>query len=196
MRAAGLILAAGESRRMGRAKALLELDGRSFARLGVELLLAGGCAEVILVEGAHDLRARVGELPATARWVVNERWPLGPLSSIQAGLAALEAEVDALVVHHVERPRVRPETVRALLDGLARDPGTCWQPRVDGRSGHPLVWPAAAFGELATLDPRTDTARTLLRSPEWSPRRRKLDCDDLGALDNIDRPEDLAALKS
>lgn len=194
---AALILAGGESRRMGVAKATLELDGRSFVARAIELLRAVGCAPVLVVDGAHVLAdaAIVG-----AQRVHNTDWQLGPLSSLQVGLKRalaledqLEARLDAVVVHPVERPRVRVDTLEALLAGLAREPDAIWQPTHAGQSGHPIVWPRVCFDELLALDPARETARTLVRGRAAS-RRRKLEVDDAGVLDNIDTPADVAAL--
>ncbi|KIG13788.1 CTP:molybdopterin cytidylyltransferase [Enhygromyxa salina] len=196
-RVAGLILAGGASQRMGRAKALLEFEGRPFVGIGVELLRQAGCAWVLVVDGAHPLDPHAGAI-AGAELVHNHRWQLGPLSSLQCGLArALELEplLDAVLVHHVERPRVRPQTVSALLASAAAEPDCVWQPSHAGRSGHPLLWPRALFQALASLDPRHETARTLIRGAA-SGQRRKLEVDDEGVLDNIDTPDQLARLSS
>lgn len=197
LRCAGLILAAGESRRMGQPKALLELDGRSFLARGVELLRAGGCARVLVIDGAHRLDPeRVAELGAEL--VHNSRWTLGPLSSLHAGLDALTISgsepPDVLVVHHVERPRVQAETLHRLLAAMAEAPACLWQPSYGGRSGHPMLWPRGLFGALRGLDPRQDTARTLVRGAA-AQLRRKLEVEDAGVLDNIDTPAELAALR-
>ena len=193
-RVAGLILAAGASARMGRVKALVELEGRSFLAHGLELLRRAGCRPLVVVEGAHGL----GPLPdPEATLVHNPRWQLGPLSSLQAGLAVLaQTEVDGAVVHHVERPRVRVETVRALIRAFASEPQVYWQPRHAGRSGHPVLWPASLFAELAARDPAVASARELLSRPEIAVLRRKLEVDDPGVLDNIDTPAQLEELHS
>jgi molybdenum cofactor cytidylyltransferase len=187
---AGLILAAGESRRMGQPKALLELEGRSFVARGIELLGAAGCAPVLVVDGAHRLAGLDVEV------VHNEAWDRGPLSSLQAGLRralVLAPTIDAVLVHHVERPRVRVETLAALLAGYTREPDMVWQPTYEGRSGHPLVWPRTLFEQLLALDPSHSSARELLRGSAAT-RRRKLELDDPGVLDNFDTPDDLARL--
>jgi CTP:molybdopterin cytidylyltransferase MocA len=187
-----LILAGGASQRMGQAKALLEFEGRTFVGIGVELLRQAGCAPVLVVDGAHRLGPLVG-----AERVHNVGWQHGPLSSLQLGLARaleLEPNLDALLVHHVERPRIQAQTVVALLAAANAEPECVWQPSFAGRSGHPLVWPRALFGALSSLDAGSDTARTLLRGPA-STARRKLEVDDPGVLDNIDTPEQLAALR-
>ena len=179
MRVAGLILAAGESARMGRPKATLELDGRSFVELGVATLRAAGCSPVLIVDGAHRLDAL-----DHASVVHNAQWHRGPLSSLQVGLRealAREPRLDAVVVHHVERPRVRAQTVRALLEASRGSPACIWQPCHGGRSGHPLLWPCALFEALLHLDPSHETARALTRGAAAS-QRRKLEVDDPGVL--------------
>lgn len=188
---AGLVLAGGASERMGRPKALLELGGRSFVARGVALLREAGCAPVLVVDGAHRL-----EPIADAESIHNPDWRQGPLASLQAGLRhalALEPALDGLVVHHVERPAVRSETVRALIAAHADAPACLWQPTHDARSGHPVLWPRGLFESLLALDPTRETARTLVRGPASS-LCRKLEVNDPGVLDNIDTPQRLARL--
>lgn len=194
-RIGALILAGGASARMGRAKALLEWRGRSFVAAGVELVRAVGCAPVIVIDGAHRLDPELPEL-AGIELAHNEQWELGPLASMQVGLRralALEPALAGLLTHHVERPRVRVETIAALVAAFLEQPDLLWQPSVGGRSGHPMLWPRALFEPLLALDPAHESARTLVRGPAAG-LRRKLEVDDLGVLDNIDTPADLARL--
>jgi molybdenum cofactor cytidylyltransferase len=188
---AALILAGGASVRMGRPKALLEFRGRSFLACGVEVVRAAGCAPVIVVDGAH----RLPEFDGVER-VHNEHWQHGPLASLQVGLRralAIDPALAGLLVHHVERPRVRVETIAALLEAHAAEPDRLWQVCVGGRSGHPMLWPRGLFEALLGLDPTRESARTLVRGAA-AERRRKLEVDDLGVLDNIDTPDDFARL--
>jgi molybdenum cofactor cytidylyltransferase len=191
VRVGGLILAGGESRRMGRPKALLELGERSFVAIAIELLRDAGCAPVLVVDGAHRLAGLVD-----VEVVHNGEWQRGPLSSLQVGLrhALVRApEIAALVVHRVEQPRVRVQTVRSLLDALITEPDCVWQPTYSTRSGHPVVWPRVLFDELLALDPSETTARELLRGSA-AVSRRKLEGDDPGVLDNVDAPDDFEQL--
>lgn len=192
MRVGGLILAAGESRRMGSPKALLELEGRTFVAIAIELLRDAGCAPVLVVDGAHRLDGL-----SAVEIVHNLEWERGPLSSLQTGLRralVLAPELAALVVQRVEQPRMKVETVRALLAASAREPECIWQPMHQGRSGHPVLWPRSLFAELLALDPNIASARDLSRGVAAA-RRRKIECDDPGVLDNCDTPDDLARLR-
>jgi molybdenum cofactor cytidylyltransferase len=196
MRVAALVLAAGAAARMGKVKALLPLGELSLLARAIALVRAGGCDPVIVVEGAHPLDAEPALREADVVRAFNPDWPLGPLSSLQVGLrAALErGEIDGLLVHHVERPRVRPATIATLLSGLAREPDTIGQPQFESRSGHPVLWPRGCFCDLLALDPACASARDVLQMPQHAGRRRKLACNDPGVLDNIDTPDDYERL--
>jgi len=177
---------------MGRPKALLEYEGRSFVARGVAMVRAAGCSPVLVVDGAH----RLDGLIEPGLLVHNERWELGPLASVQAGLRhalTLEPALAGLLVHPVERPRVQAATISGLLAGSSAEPEGLWQPVHAGRSGHPMVWPRILFHALLNLDPAHHSARSLVRGAAAG-MRRKLEVDDPGVLENIDSPEDLARL--
>ena len=186
---AAVVLAAGASTRMGRPKALLRHQGRSFVACAVELARAAGCAPIVVVTGAQPL---ADEPLAPAVRVHNERWQLGQLSSLQRGLAALPAGASGVLVLTVDRPHVQPATVAALVAAFRGAPTFAWQPEHAGRRGHPQIYPAALLPALAALPPERDP-RELLRS--HAALRRTLAVDDPAILDNLDTPQDLARLR-
>lgn len=196
---AALIMAGGASARMGRPKALLEYAGRSFLAHAVATIRAGGCSPVLVIDGAHRLERQLqSELEGLREIVHNDRWELGPLSSVQAGLRRalrLEPALAGLLVHPVERPRVQVATISGLIAAFTAEPEGLWQPVHAGHSGHPMLWPRALFDALLDLDPALHSARTLVRGAAAS-RRRKLEVVDPGVLENIDTPAELAGLRS
>ena len=112
----GLILAGGESRRMGSPKALLEFQGETFLDRLIGLF-SRRCSPVIAVLGAqHEIvRAglrRVGE----ALLVQNPDFRLGQLTSMQCGLLAVPADADGVLFTLVDHPAVAPATIAALID--------------------------------------------------------------------------------
>ena len=187
---AAIVLAAGASTRMGRPKALLVHGERSFVACAVDLAATAGCAPIVVVTGAQAIRE-----PLAATLVHNDTWPLGQLSSLQRGLAAIaESAGDAsgVLVLTVDRPHLRPTTIAALVAAFRAAPECIWQPEHAGQRGHPRVWPAALLPALRALPPDGDP-RPLLR--EHAASRRSLTVDDPATLDNLDRPEDLARLR-
>lgn len=184
---AGIILAAGESSRMGTPKALLDYRGETFVGRLVRVLGANS-QPVLVVLGYHAdvIRKKV---PADAHVVVNLDPSRGQLSSLQTGLAALPAEADGFAFIPVDSPAVESDTVAKLIQAFdRRDPSTLFViPRQSGRRGHPVVAARSIAAEFLALPPtprrakwstRTWTARsmsmwtTTASSPMWTIRRR------------------------
>jgi len=190
----GLVLGAGASQRMGTPKAGLRWRGRTFVDLAVRALADGGATPVVVVTGALDPEAMAEHLRADATVVHNARWRDGPTGSLQVGLRRAQAHEGcaAVVLHTLDRPRVRGATVRTLLDAWRSTPGVVWQPRHDGHPGHPVLWPAEAFAHLLALGP-DQTRRDVLEGP-FADRHHLVDVDDPGVVDNVDDPNALAGL--
>lgn len=163
VRAAGVLLAAGAGRRFGRPKALVELDGQTLAARGVQLLRAGGCDPILVVEGAAPLRQ---ELPADVWIMPNPDWGTGMGSSLRVGLRALTAsapaEVAAAVVVLVDQPWVVPEAVIAVRAGFDPDRIVLADyPAPAGRS-HPVVIPRPLWEPVAATAHGDTGARSFM----------------------------------
>ena len=149
---AGIVLAAGTSSRMGRQKLLLPVgEGQSLVRRSVEQVLAVGLDAVVVVLGrdAEAVAAALAGLPV--RTVVNPRYADGQSTSLRAGLEALPAGTEAVVIALGDQPLPDPRLVGRLVD-VFRGSG---QPIVlaryrDGR-GHPVLFAATVFDELRAL---------------------------------------------
>ena len=179
---AGLILAAGESRRMGFPKALLRYREETFLdRLAG--LFAARCSPVIVVLGAEAERIRVNGHPA-ATFVVNPNWARGQTTSMQCGLRAVPPEADGVLFTLVDHPAIAPATIDALLDGPRA--ALLRVPRYHGRRGHPIWFSRDIVPEFLAL-PETGAARDVVRS--HSAQTEFLDVDDPGILADIDDPE-------
>ena len=184
---AGLLLAAGAGRRMGRAKALVELDGEPLVRRGIRLLTDGGCAPVVVVVGACADEVRL--LCGGAQTVEATDWASGMGASLRAGLAALDT--DACVVALVDQPRVTPAAVERLR-GAHRDGAAAAVATYDGRPRNPVLLDRSVWDDVARAAVGDEGARSWLRAhPQLVVR---VDCTDVGAPDDLDTPQDLAAL--
>jgi len=182
---AGLLLAAGEGRRMGVPKALLRRDdGLSWAEASRRALLDGGCEEVIVVLGAaaDEASRLLGDVPV----VVAEDWRSGMGASLAAGLRELRSgSASAALVHLVDLPDVDERVVARLLSH-AEDEGALARAVYRGRPGHPVLigrghWAAIMAG------PPSEGARGYLADRNVL----EVECGDLATGRDRDRPGDL-----
>lgn len=184
MNAAGLILAAGESRRMGSPKALLEFQGETFLDRLIGLF-SRHCAPVIAVLGGQreSIRAalrRAGE----ALLVENPDFRLGQLTSMQCGLRAVPADADAVLFTLVDHPAVQPDTIARLISAGTRAPLRI--PRCGGRRGHPIWFAKSLIPEFLAL-PAGSPAKDIVT--RHAGEIAYLDVDDPGILADVDDPE-------
>jgi len=190
----GIILAAGSSSRMGRPKALLPIGQDLFVTRVCRTLRDAGVDDLVVVAGPEheaiaDALAAAG-LPA--RVVENRRRDEGQLSSVLAGLAVADRPgVDAVLVHLVDAPLVRPETARAVLDAYFRTHAPVVRPAVGGRHGHPVLFARSVFDQLRRADPGVG-ARGVVQA--HAADVCNVPVDDEGACRDIDTPEDYARL--
>src|SRR5579871_2611305 len=136
-RLGAIILAAGGSTRMGRAKPLLEWDGRPLVARAAEAALGGGASPVIVVLGAEAERVRPCLSGLTLQAVVNPQWPTGMASSLRCGLRALLAaapDIGALLVAPCDQPALSADIV-ARLSALHAATGRIAAARYQGRNG-------------------------------------------------------------
>jgi molybdenum cofactor guanylyltransferase len=144
-RAVGAVLCGGASRRMGRDKALVEVDGVALARRVADALRAGGCPSVLAIGGDAAALAALGLEP------VPDRWPgEGPLGGLATALAATSAVGgDRLVLAPCDLLHPSPVAVAALLDGLDDDVAA-----VAVRVGERVQWLPSAWRLTAGLADR------------------------------------------
>ena len=131
-----LILAAGNSSRMGTLKPLLPLDGETVLERVIDIFHAAGVGEVVVVVG-HAADRIVPLLDGkNVSWVLNPAFERGMYSSIQAGVSALKQDCRAFFILPADMPFIRQSTLVALADGLDAKALLC-RPRHDRRRGHP-----------------------------------------------------------
>lgn len=152
-RAAALVLAAGASRRLGRSKALLRLDGRSLLARAVDAAQASRCQAVYVVTRPDDpeLERAVSALPCTNVPCPEAERGMG--HSIAAGVRAIAADrpaFDALVLLLVDQPRIEARHLDALLDALDERRSRAASAYQD-TLGAPAAFDRSCFPALAQL---------------------------------------------
>jgi CTP:molybdopterin cytidylyltransferase MocA len=143
-----IILAAGESTRIGSPKPFLTIGDKTFVEVIVECLNTAGVHNVVVVfNHAHRNQLKEISLPDCS-CIVNTRPDLGQLYSFQLALRALPSGTRAVLLCLVDHPCVRTETYRLLAAESAESPQKILIPTFRGRKGHPVVFPRLLFQEL------------------------------------------------
>ena len=186
----GILLAAGESRRMGSPKALLHYQGETFIARICTAFLSAGVDELIVVLGARaeELRQALPAHPAL-RTVINPRYFQGQLSSLMTGIGVLSPESEAAVVNLVDHPLVTAETIKALIAAFRAAPLPILTAAYQGRRGHPVLFSSQVYGEILAA-PLDQGAKVVVRKDPS--RVREIQLDDPGILADIDTLEDYA----
>lgn len=178
----GIILAAGESRRMGYPKALLPIQGTTFLGHLIETL-RGQVDPLVVVLGAEAERIRAAvAIPGDVAVVVNENYAQGQLSSLKRALRRRDS--DAALVALVDHPCIGPELVALLVRTYYEKRPPLLIPTYHGRRGHPMIFGGELFGELMEA-PLDQGARVVVRRHS----ALELEVEEAGILHDLDDPE-------
>ena len=145
---AALVLAAGESSRMGRPKPLLDIGGITVLERVIRLFRDAGIDDVRVVTGHRPEQLSPLLESLGIQKIHNPGYREGMFSSVVAGVQSLAGTVDGFFVLPVDVPLVRPRTVMALLDAHSENKDRILYPCFHGKRGHPPLIPGSLAGEL------------------------------------------------
>ena len=203
-RVTAVVLAAGESRRMGTNKLLLPWGHTTV--LGQTLANVGAAAvhNVLLVTG-HE-RERVEAMVASEGdghsgksgmsldrqlpMLHNHDYANGMLTSVQTAVRALPPSAEAILIMLGDQPLVATDTLDSLLRAYAATPAGLVAPIYDGRRGNPVIIDRRYFDELLAL-PAGAAPRVLLA--RHASYLLAVEVEDAAVLIDLDRPEEYAS---
>ncbi len=187
MAPAGIVLAAGASRRFGGVKQLAELRGRPLLSYAVEAMLAVPALEpviVVLGHAADEITSAIDFGSATV--VVAAAWDHGQAASLQRGVIAA-GDADAVVITLGDQPFITPQVIAGALDQLAGHDAV--RTTYDGKPGHPVVLSRRVMDAVGGLSGDTGARDLLSRF-----RVREWEAGHLCSAADIDTREELAEL--
>jgi molybdenum cofactor cytidylyltransferase len=182
-----LVLAAGQSKRMGRPKMLLPWGEATVLEKVVATFKAGGIEDILVVTGGD--RERVEALVGnSARTVFNPDFAEGEmLSSVQAGLKGLKSETEAFLIGLGDQPQVQAGSVRSVVEAYRESGASLVVPSFQMRRGHPWLVAHEHWQEILDLRPPASLRDFLGRH---AGHIHYVELDNATILLDLDTPED------
>ena len=190
-RVSAVVLAAGESRRMGTNKLLLPWGETTVLERTLGNVSASGVSETSVVVG-HERELTGPPAEIYGRVLFNPDYATGMLSSAQAAVRALGSSTEAMLVMLGDQPLVGPDIIDTLLAAYAAGPHGLVAPTYGGRRGNPVIIDRRYFAELLALPPEAAPRALLQRHPD---DLLLVEVESDAILHDLDRPEDYERLR-
>jgi molybdenum cofactor cytidylyltransferase len=184
---AALILAAGQSKRMGQPKMLLPWGETTVLGQVVNTFKAAGVEDLLVITGGakEQVETLVGD---SAQTRFNPNYADGEmLSSLMVGLAEVKPEVEAVLVGLGDQPQVQERSVRLVVEEYTKSGASLIVPSFQMRRGHPWLVTRPHWGEILRMSP-PETPRDFLN--RHANEIRYVEVNDPGILKDLDTPED------
>jgi molybdenum cofactor cytidylyltransferase len=150
---AGVVLAAGESKRYGQTKQLLDWHGEPFVRAVTKTALEAGLSPVVVVVGASAENVEFAVKDLNVQIVHNQEWNSGQASSIKSGAKLLQdTAVGGAIFLLVDQPQVTTSILRALVEKHAEALYPIIAPLVLDQRGNPVLFDRSTFPDLLSIE--------------------------------------------
>lgn len=162
-----ILLAAGESKRMGRPKLILTWGDCTIIEKSVDTLLASKIDELIVVLG-YQARAALKRLRARRlKVIINRQYRMGMSTSIRRGLGQVSSKSEAILIALADQPSIETDLINHLIDIYRGNPHGIVLPSYAGKKGHPVIFNRSRYqGEMNTLTGDIGCKPILDRHPE------------------------------
>ena len=146
-----ILLAAGESKRMGRPKQLMPFGESTILEQAIDNLLNSAVSETIVVLGhrAEDLNKTIAAKPV--KIAINPNYQQGMSTSIIAGLNMIDSKAQAVMIALGDQPFVDSQTINTLMEAFTAHNKGIAIPVYQGKRGHPVIFAIRYKDELLRL---------------------------------------------
>jgi len=188
----GIILAAGQARRMGRAKLALPWGRETVIARVVQLAQAAACEPVVVVTGGWAQAVRDALAAYAVHFAWNPEYADGSMTrSLQIGLRHAPPWAEAALIFLGDQPHLPPSLGQAVRAAWPRAAEAIWQPSYHGRRGHPWLLPRRWWPALLAWPPER-TLRAFIQ--HYAIPRYTVPSPNDAILHDMDTPEDYQRL--
>jgi molybdenum cofactor cytidylyltransferase len=188
-----VLLAAGESRRMGSTNKLeLLVQGEALLHRTARILLGSNLNEVVVVTGHEAEKARflLNSLPV--KTVYNENYSEGQMTSVHKGLAALQQPCAGVMICLADQPLLEAQDVNLLIESfLKRTAGSVLVPTYQGKRGNPIILSYEHRDAILAGDRNLGCKRFIEKNPDLV---TTLEMPNNHVVVDLDTPDDYAVL--
>jgi len=188
-----LVLAAGESRRMGRSKQLLPFENQTILETVIDHIVQSTVDETLVVLGSNreKIEEVIKDLPVKS--VYNPSYKEGMLSSAQKGFGLLPEEAEAALIFLGDQPKIPTSVIDQVIRAYHSSEKGIVLPVYDQKRGHPVLISTKYREEVAHLNHQIGLRELIHNHPEDI---LEVDLDSSSILEDIDTPEDYKNLKN
>jgi molybdenum cofactor cytidylyltransferase len=182
-----IILAAGESKRMGKLKPLLRFNDKTFLEQIISVLKLSDVDRITVVLGPEAETIKKSVDLTGVNIVINKNYKKGQLSSLIAAIEKTPKQTDAILVCLVDNPFITEDVVNKIIGKFKETNNPIIVPVFNKKRGHPVLFSRSLFNEL-TNAPEEQGARHVLYSNEE--KILEVETSESGILIGIDTPDD------
>jgi molybdenum cofactor cytidylyltransferase len=187
-----ILLAAGESKRMGEAnKLILEVQGKPMIRRTLDQLQQSSVAEIIVVTSEENYARLDEEVRENFHIVFNPDYKRGMTTSIQRGVAAASPDADGYMICMSDQPFMQAEEYDLLIgrfsEALQSDPACIVLPFFRGQKGNPVIF-SHQYKEAILAHQEMEGCKAIVQSNKQHVVKQEMPSDTI--LRDIDTPED------
>ncbi|HDS09264.1 MAG TPA: nucleotidyltransferase family protein [Firmicutes bacterium] len=187
-----VILAAGESLRMGSPKALLKIGKNTFLEKIYNNLQLCNFNEILCVLGKDSEQIKSDHSTLFMNYLINENHALGQISSIQKGIESVKEDSEGVFLALVDMPLVKIETMRSMIKVWEENKENIIIPTYDDHGGHPVIFPRKFFPNLLNAPMDEGARHVVYNNPDAVIR---VPVSDPGVRKDFDYPGDLSDLE-
>lgn len=188
-----IILAAGESKRMGQPKMLLPWGETTVLGQVISVLRSAGVEDIVTITGGFREQVETVAMQSGSQVAFNDGYASNEmLSSIQCGLRSLQAKAEAALICLGDQPQVQERSVRRVRDTFERSRSRLVVPSYQMRRGHPWLVARLLWEELLKMK-SPQSPRDFLNS--HAKEIEYVDIDSPSILQDLDTPVDYLKFK-